>query len=80
LLCEEDYADDTNAALTQNMKIKLMLEHTDTIKDIDDYIIVDGHVIGEIKQSLKRKLPDVDNDDDDDDDNIQHLDDYQNEI
>ncbi|CAF3607821.1 unnamed protein product [Rotaria socialis] len=83
LLCEEDCDDDTNEALTQNMKIKLMLEHTDTIKDIDDYIIVDGHVIGEIKQikqSLKRKLPDADNDDDDDDDNIQHLDDYQNEI
>jgi len=61
------------------MKIKLMLEHTDTITDKDEYIIVDDQVIGEIKQikqSLKRKL----SDDDDDDDNIQHLDDYQNEL
>ncbi len=59
-----------------------MLEHTDTITDKDEYIIVDDQVIGEIKQikqSLKRKLSN-DDDDDNDDENIQHLDDYQNEI
>ncbi|CAF1172247.1 unnamed protein product [Adineta steineri] len=79
LLCEEEYDDQTNEALYQHMKIKLMLEHTDTITDKDEYIIVDDQVIGEIKQikqSLKRKL----SEDDDDDDNIQHLDDYQNEL
>jgi hypothetical protein len=80
LLCEEEYDDNTNEALLQHMKIKLMLEHTDTITDKDEYIIVDDQVIGEIKQikqTLKRKLSE---DDDDDDDNIQHLDEYQNEI
>ncbi|CAF1185553.1 unnamed protein product [Adineta ricciae] len=80
LLCEEEYDDETNEALLQHMKIKLMLEHTDTITDKNEYIIVDDQVIGEIKQikqSLKRKHIE---DDDDDDDNIQHLDDYQNEI
>jgi ubiquitin-like 1-activating enzyme E1 B len=80
LLCEEEYDDLTNEKLLQHMKIKLMLEHTDTITDKDEYIIVDDQVIGEIKQikhSLKRKLSE---DDDDDDDNIQHLDDYQNEL
>jgi ubiquitin-like 1-activating enzyme E1 B len=79
LLCEEEYDDKTNEALLQHMKIKLMLEHTDTITDKDEYIIVDDQVIGEIKQikqSLKRKLSNSD----DDEDNIQHLDDYQNEI
>ncbi|CAF2458893.1 unnamed protein product [Rotaria sp. Silwood2] len=81
LLCEEEYDDKTNEALLQHMKIKLMLEHTDTITEKDEYIIVDDQVIGEIKQikqSLKRKLSN--DDDDDDDDNIQHLDDYQNEV
>ncbi|CAF1385479.1 unnamed protein product [Adineta steineri] len=38
------------------MKITLMLEHTDTITDEDEYIIVDDQVIDEIKQSVKRKL------------------------
>lgn len=83
LLCEEEYDDNTNEALSQNLKIKLMLEHTDTMTDRDEYIIVDDHVINEIKQSkqsLKRKLPDDNDDDDDDDNNIQHLDDYQNEL
>ncbi len=81
LLCEEEYDDQTNEQLLQHMKIKLMLEHTDTITDKDEYIIVDDQVIGEIKQikqSLKRKLSAED--DDDDDDNIKHLDHYQNEI
>ncbi|UJR23766.1 hypothetical protein I4U23_026743 [Adineta vaga] len=58
LLCEEEYDDKTNEALIQHMKIKLMLEHTDTITDKDEYIIVDDQVIGEIKQvkqSIKRK-------------------------
>jgi ubiquitin-like 1-activating enzyme E1 B len=83
LLCEEEYDDQTNEQLLQHMKIKLMLEHTDTITDKDEYIIVDDQVIGEIKQikqSLKRKLSNEDDDDDDDDDNIQHLDNFQNEI
>ena len=82
LLCEEEYDDQTNEQLLQQMKIKLMLEHTDTMTDKDEYVIVDDQVIGEIKQikqSLKRKLS-TDDDDDDDDDNIQHLDEYQNEI
>jgi ubiquitin-like 1-activating enzyme E1 B len=81
LLCEEEYDDQTNETLLQHIKIKLMLEHTDTITDKDEYIIIDDQVIGEIKQikqSLKRKLST--DDDDDDDENIQHLDDYQNEI
>lgn len=82
LLCEEEYDDDTHEALTKHMKIKLMLEHTDTITDKDEYIIVDDQVIGEIKQikeTLKRKLSHND-EEEDDDDNIQHLDDYQNEF
>ena len=77
LLCEEEYDDETNDKLLQHMKIKLMLEHTDTITDKDEYVIVDDQVIGEIKQikqSLKRKLSG-----DDDDDHIQHLEDYDNE-
>ena len=82
LLCEEEYDDQTNEQLLQHMKIKLMLEHTDTITDKDEYIIVDDQVLGEIKQikqTLKRKLSAYD-DDDDDDDQIEHLDDYQNEL
>jgi ubiquitin-like 1-activating enzyme E1 B len=80
LLCEEEYDDKTNEKLLQHMKIKLMLEHTDTITEKDEYIIVDDQVIGEIKQikqSLKRKLSGGNhNDDDDDDDHIQHVDDF----
>lgn len=82
LLCEEEYDDETNEQLLQHMKIKLMLEHTDTITDKDDYIIVDDQVIGEIrqiKQTLKRKLSAYD-DDDDDEDQIEHLDGYQSEM
>lgn len=81
LLCEEEYDDETNEALVQHMKIKLMLEHTDTITDKDEYIIVDDQVIGEIKQikqSLKRKFSATSSSSDED--NIQHLDDYQNEL
>jgi predicted nucleic acid-binding protein len=53
------------------MKVKIMLEHTDTIKTKDEYIISDDQVIKERKQTLKRKLSD---------DDIEHLDDYQNEL
>ena len=77
LLCEEEYDDTTNAALIQHMKIKLMLEHTDTITDAEEYIIIDDQVIREIKQikqSLKRKLSASD-----DDDHVQPLDDQENE-
>ena len=79
LLCEEELDDQINETLLQHIKIKLMLEHTDTITDKDEYIIVDDQVIGEIKQikqTLKRKLSENNNDDD----NIQHIDDDQNEV
>lgn len=77
LLCEEEYDDTTNTELIQHMKIKLMLEHTDTITDSEEYVIVDDQVIREIKQikqSLKRKLSTSD-----DDDHVQHLDSQENE-
>ena len=77
LLCEEEYDDTTDAALTQHMKIKLMLEHTDAITDAEEYIIVDDQLIREIKQikqSLKRKLSASD-----EDDHVQHVDDQENE-
>jgi hypothetical protein len=53
------------------MKVKIMLEHTDTITNKDEYIIIDDRVIKEIKQTLKRKLSG---------DDIEQLDDYQNEL
>jgi len=78
LLCEEEYDDVTNEALVQHMKIKLMLEHTDTITEKDEYIIVDDQVLSEIKQikkSLKRKLSETN----DENDHVQHLVDDTNE-
>ncbi|CAF1087860.1 unnamed protein product, partial [Didymodactylos carnosus] len=66
LTCEEECEDETK------FKIRLMLEHSDTITDKDDYVIVDDQVIKEIEQiqqpktSLKRKLSQYKDDNNDD--------------
>ncbi|CAF2495291.1 unnamed protein product [Rotaria sp. Silwood2] len=77
LLCDEEsdsINEISNTESIQNMKIKLMLEHTNTITNKDEYIIIDDQINKEIKQTLKRKLSD------NDDDDVEHLDDYQNEL
>jgi ubiquitin-like 1-activating enzyme E1 B len=83
LLCDEEC--DTNDEISntisiKHMKIKLILEHTDTIINKDEYIIIDDQVIKETKQTLKRKLSSSSSSDDDDNDDIEHLDNYQNEL
>jgi hypothetical protein len=83
LLCDEELNninEISNTISIQHMKIKLMLEHSHTITNKDEYIIIDDQVIKEIKQinqTLKRKLS---SSDDDDNDDIEHLDNYQNEL
>jgi ubiquitin-like 1-activating enzyme E1 B len=74
LLCEEECDDLTDAALIQQMKLKLMLEHTDTIQDGDEYVIADEHehvCVKPVKRSLKRKLSETN--DDNDDEPIEHV-------
>jgi ubiquitin-like 1-activating enzyme E1 B len=74
LLCDEEFDninEISNTTSIQHMKVKIMLEHTDTITNKDEYNIIDDRVIKEIKQTLKRKLSG---------DDIEQLDDYQNEL
>ena len=77
LLCEEESDDAMNTDFVENMKLKLILEHIDSIQNKDHYEIIDESNpdrTQRAKQSLKRKLSESN-----DDDQIQHLDDNQNE-
>jgi len=81
LLCDEEFEKNdeiSNRISIQHMKIKLVLEHTITINNKDEYIIVDDQVIKEVKQTSKRKLSSLSSDNDNDD--IEHLDNFQNEL
>ncbi|CAF1074432.1 unnamed protein product [Rotaria sordida] len=56
LLCDKKF-DNINEILNtksiQYMKIKLMLKHSNTITNKDEYIIIDDQLNKEIKQILK---------------------------
>jgi ubiquitin-like 1-activating enzyme E1 B len=76
LLCDEEFDkinEISNTRSIQHRKIKLILEHTDTIINKNQFIIIDDHLRKEINQTTKRKLLN-------EDDEIEHSDDYQNEL
>jgi ubiquitin-like 1-activating enzyme E1 B len=82
LSCDEEFDTinkNSNTISTQHMKIKLMIEHAETIINKDEYIILDDRVIKEVKKTSKRKLSSSSSSDDQNDD-IEHLDNYQNEL
>lgn len=75
LLCEEETTDQETI---ENYKVKLIVEHQDSIQDKDQYLIVNQQSINRkerTKKSLKRKLSETK----DDDDQIQHLDQCHND-
>ncbi len=81
LSCDEEIDtinNNSNIISTKHMKIKLMIEHTSTVTNENDYTILDDRVIKEIKKTSKRKLSSSSSDDENDD--VEHLDHYQNEL